>query len=109
MNIKKEIGAKIRRIRKQKGLTQEQLAEIMNISSRNLSNIELGLSFPKPETLETFLKALNISTQTLFSNDSIKSNEELLAEINQLINAIPNDSKKLELVYKILKDIINEV
>ena len=106
MNIKKEIGERIKRVRKQKGLTQEQLAEIMDISSRNLSNIELGNSFPKPETLEKFLTALNITTQTLFSNDSIKSDEELLNEINFLINSIKHDHNTLEKIYKILKDII---
>ena len=106
MDIKREIGERIKRVRKQRGLTQEQLAEIMEISSRNLSNIELGVSFPKPETLEKFLKALNISTQTLFSNDSIKSDEELLRDINFLINSIQHDHKTLEIIYKILNDLI---
>ncbi len=107
MDIKREIGEKIKRVRKQRGLTQEQLAEIMEISSRNLSNIELGNSFPKPETLEKFLSALNITTQTLFSNDSIKSDEELLKDINFLINSIQHDHKTLELIYKILNDLID--
>ena len=78
MNLRQEIGQRIKRVRKQKNLTQEQLAEIMEISSRNLSNIELGNSFPKPETLEKFLKKMDITTQTLFSNDSVKSNDELI-------------------------------
>lgn len=109
MDIKREIGERIKRVRKQRGLTQEQLAEVMEISSRNLSNIELGNSFPKPETLEKFLSALNITTQTLFSNDSIKSDDELLSEINFLINSIHHDHKTLELIYKILNDLIEKV
>lgn len=52
MNLKQELGEKIKRIRKNRGLTQEQLAELIDISSRNLSNIELGQNFPKAETLE---------------------------------------------------------
>ena len=109
MDIKKEIGERIKRVRKQRGLTQEQLAEIMEISSRNLSNIELGNSFPKPETLEKFLSALNITTQTLFANDSIKSDEELLKDINFLINSIQHDHKTLEMIYKVLNDIIEKI
>ena len=54
-NIKYEIGEKIRRLRKQRKLTQEQLAEMIDISARNLSNIESGISFQKPETLEKLL------------------------------------------------------
>ena len=109
MNIKKEIGEKIRRVRKQKGLTQEQLAEMIDISSRNLSNIELGNSFPKPETLEKFLKSMKISTQTLFSNDSIKTKSELLEGINFLVSSIKNDQKMLEKTYILLRDLIENL
>ena len=42
MDIKKELGEKIKRIRKQRGLTQEELAEMVDISPRSLSNIEVG-------------------------------------------------------------------
>lgn len=109
MNIKKELGEKIKRIRRQRGLTQEQLAEMIDISSRNLSNIEVGNSFPKPETLEKLLKSMNISSQILFSNDSIKSDAELLEEINYLINNLEHDHATLERIYKVLKGLIEEI
>jgi len=109
MNLKKELGEKIKRIRKQRGYTQEELAEKIDISARNLSNIELGISFPKPETLEKFLKAMDISTQTLFSNDSIKTDEELLNSINCYINSVKHNHKVLETIYKILKDLVEEI
>ena len=44
MDLKKELGEKIKRFRKIRGLTQEQLAEMIDISARNLSNIEQGIS-----------------------------------------------------------------
>ena len=78
MDIKKELGEKIKRLRKQNALTQEQLAEMIDISSRNLSNIEQGISFPKPETLEHILTSLNTTTQELFANEHIKTKEELV-------------------------------
>lgn len=109
MNLRQEIGQRIKRVRKQKNLTQEQLAEIMEISSRNLSNIELGNSFPKPETLEKFLKKMDITTQTLFSNDSVKSNDELINGINFLIDSIKNDHEALERTYRILNDLVGEL
>ena len=56
MNIKKELGEKIKRLRKQRGFTQEMFAELIDISSRNVSNIEQGISFPKPETLEKIIE-----------------------------------------------------
>ena len=108
MNIKKELGEKIRRVRKRKGLTQEQLAEIINISSRNLSNIELGINFPKAETLEKILDALNISTEELFANNHIKSSKELIEKITELVKSSKNNKETLEKIYKIIKFLIEE-
>lgn len=105
MNLKQELGEKIKRIRKQRGLTQEQLAEMIDISSRNLCNIELGINFPKAETLEKILKTLNISTQQLFANNHIKTQDELIEGINQFINKIKLNPQNLELIYKILQSI----
>lgn len=109
MNIKRKLGEKIKRMRKQKGLTQEQLAEIVDISSRNLSNIEVGANFPKAETLEKLLMALGVTTEELFANDHIKSNFELIEDINFYINSVKEDHTMLERIYKILRDLINNV
>ncbi len=107
MNIKKEIGEKIKRYRKKCGFTQEKLAEVVDISSRNLSNIELGISYPKPETLEKIMQTLDITTQELFSNEHLKSDEELLKEINLYINSASSNRLQLEKVYKVLKAVID--
>lgn len=40
----KESGLRIKSLRKAKGLTQEQLADKLNISTSNLSKIEIGYS-----------------------------------------------------------------
>ncbi len=106
MNIKKEIGEKIKRYRRRHKYTQEKLSELIDISSRNLSNIELGISYPKPETLEKIMITLDMTTQELFSNDYLKSNEELLQEINALINLAKNDRLLLEKIYKIVKALV---
>ena len=109
MNLKKELGEKIKRVRKQRNLTQETLAEMVDISPRSLSNIELGVSFVKAETLEKILDSLNISTEELFANNHIKSNHELIREIDKMINAAQNNTKLLEKIYKIIKCIIDDV
>lgn len=108
MNIKQELGEKIKRLRKQRGLTQEQLAEMVDISPRNLSNIEVGVSFVKAETLEKIIDSLNVSTEELFANEHIKTNLELLAEIDKYINKIKGDTRMLEKIYKILKCLVDD-
>ena len=108
MNLKQELGEKIKRIRKNRGLTQEQLAELIDISSRNLSNIELGQNFPKAETLEKILKSLNITTEELFANEHIKSSKELLENIYNYLDKVKSDNLKLEKIYKIIKFLVDE-
>jgi len=109
MDIKKELGEKIKRIRKQRGLTQNQLSEMVDISTRNLSNIELGLNFVKAETLDKIIDSLNISTEELFANSHIKNKNELLCEIDKFIDKAKNDTKTLEKVYKILKCLVEDI
>lgn len=109
MDIKKSFGEKVKRLRKKRNLTQEQLAEMMDISPRNLSKIEVGDCFVKAETLEKLLTALNISTEELFANDHIKTNSELLEGINFYIKTAKDDRKMLEKIYKILRDLVEEV
>lgn len=108
MNLKQELGEKIKRVRKKRGLTQEQLAELIDISSRNLSNIELGQNFPKAETLERILKSLDITTEELFANEHIKSPKELLENIYACLDNVKSDNLKLEKIYKMIKFFIDE-
>ena len=102
------LGLNIAYYRRQKGLTQEQLAEMIDIAPRNLSSIEVGTSFAKAETLEKILIALNTTTEELFSNDHIKSNEALIKEIHNSISSIQNNKVLLEKVYKVIKALIHE-
>lgn len=107
MNIKKELGEKIKRLRKKRNLTQEQLAEMIDISPRNLSGIEVGANFVKAETLEKILNALQTTTEELFSNDHIKDEQTLTKEIFSYIKSI-NNKQKLEYIYKIVKFLSQE-
>ena len=53
MDIKKLIGARIKELRTEKGLTQETLAEMMGINPKYMSGIERGNENP---TLNMFIK-----------------------------------------------------
>lgn len=109
MDVKKSFGEKVKRLRKKRNLTQEQLAEMIDISPRNLSKIEVGECFVKAETLERLLTALNVSTEELFANNHIKTNSELLEDINFYINTAKDDNKMLGKIYKILRDLVEDI
>ena len=103
MSIKKLLGEKIKRIRKMRGYTQEQFSEMIDITPRNLSRIEVGESFVSAETLDKILRALNITADILFSYEHLKSEKELLSEIYTYLNKIKQKPKQLETAYRLLR------
>ena len=50
--LQQKLGARIRELRKQRGYTQEILAEKINIGVRSLRKIELGNGMPSASTME---------------------------------------------------------
>ncbi len=54
------IGETLRRLRKRKGLSQQELAEQANISRTYISQIESGESNPTIDTIESLGKVLDI-------------------------------------------------
>ena len=107
MNIKKQLGTKIKRVRQKQGLTQEQLAEKIDIATRTLCGIENGENFLTADTLEKIIDVLNVSSADLFAFDHIKPQEEL---VNEIISDIQNlkDREKIETIYKLIKATIHE-
>ena len=64
-----EIGQRIRDIRKQRGYTQEALAEAANLSASYVSHIELGLKSASLAAILQIAKALDVSLdQLLYGN-----------------------------------------
>ena len=57
--INKQLGKRIQYLRKQKGLSQENLAEALNIATTSLSYIETGRGFMSLNTLENLAKDYN--------------------------------------------------
>lgn len=103
MKLKKLLGERIKRLRKSRNFTQEQLAELIEIAPRNLSRIEVGESFVTAETLEKLLLALNITAEELFAYEHIREEKELLADIYTYLDTIKTNKSQLEKVYRAIK------
>ncbi|MEQ9266365.1 MAG: helix-turn-helix domain-containing protein [Balneolaceae bacterium] len=68
--------SKLREIRKQQSLTQEELSEVSGVSIRTIQRIEKGLSAGSPHTIKTLAKALEIQNIDLLpdpDNDTSES------------------------------------
>ena len=66
-----EIGRKIRRYRKAKGLSQENLAELVNISVTHLSHIETGNTKLSLQVFVDLAKALEVQTDDLLYEQTL--------------------------------------
>ena len=60
------IGSKIKTLRKERKITQKNLALVSGISNTYLSDIEIGRTNPSLRTLEKIADALGISIKDLF-------------------------------------------
>jgi transcriptional regulator with XRE-family HTH domain len=60
MTETEKLGLFLTAIRKQKGMSQEELAEITGLKRPNISKIEKGVQSPTYETLAPILKALDL-------------------------------------------------
>lgn len=68
-----QLGNNIQTLRKKKGLSQEKLAEKINVTRQTISNWELGETAPNPEQLILLSKEFDISIDELVGNDTIPS------------------------------------
>ena len=83
--MKYEIGSRIRKFRKETGLTQEQLAEMIGISKSRISNWEQGINRPDADILAELCKALKVSPSVLL--DVHLTDDELNEQEKKLVKA----------------------
>ncbi len=62
---KKTLGAKVRRLREEKALTQAELAGQAGITAIHLGRIERGMSYPHPRTRRHLAEALGVDSKDL--------------------------------------------
>jgi transcriptional regulator with XRE-family HTH domain len=69
MDMRKLVGRNVKRIRQEKGLTQEQLAELSGFSQQYISGLEQGRRNPTLVSLYELATALGVSNMQLVSPD----------------------------------------
>ena len=103
LEIRNRIATNLRNLRKQKKLTQFELAEKANLSEGAIKRIELAISYPEEKTLSQITEALNVDVVKLFMpvGESFKNNK---SNTMQLKTAIAENVR--DYINEILKDFI---
>ncbi len=87
------LGEKILKMRKEHNLSQEQLAEKLNVSRQTISNWENGKFYPDIDGLVNLSKCFNVSLDNLLSNDDkvldyLKKSTDIVKSNRNVLNAI---------------------
>ena len=93
MNQEK-IGKFIAKCRKEKKLTQEQLAKKLGITYKAVSKLECGKGLPDVSLYKTICKELNISLNDFFAGERIKENQVIQKSEENIMNIVKNESTK---------------
>ena len=88
MNLK-AIGSRIKAAREKKGLTQEALSEILDLSPMHMSVIERGAKTPRLDTFVKIVNALKLSSDALLQDVVTPVSDSIVAELSVRIGSLP--------------------
>jgi transcriptional regulator with XRE-family HTH domain len=95
MGLKQAFGTQVRHHRRAAGMTQERLADLVDVSIETIGKIERGVAAPSFDTVEKIAAALGLSPLALFgATDAATPTGErgkLLSRIQQSLAAMNDD------------------
>ncbi|NNC38728.1 MAG: helix-turn-helix transcriptional regulator [Hyphomonadaceae bacterium] len=109
MDFRKRVGLRVKAIRHELGLTQDEFADKIDRSIETISNIERGISYPGFETLERLWKNLGIHPKVFFEfgdddNNISQKRAQLIEDQRAVTKKLSDD--KLTIAVKQLKALL---
>lgn len=95
---------KIKKLREGKGLTQEQLAEMVELHVTNISKIERGLYIPPILTLERIAKALDVNAPYLLQKEKDNKTQEAIDELTAIVENL--NQEEIKFITETLKNFV---
>ena len=93
MNLK--IGEKIRTLRLQQKMTQEQLADRLGVSYQSISRWENGITYPDIEFLPSIANYFSVSLDFLMGQDDAEKRKSINEQIKKIHTMDENDEDEL--------------
>ena len=105
----KEIGNKIKNLRKISGYTQEEIAEKLDIGDRiKISRIENGKQSMTANEMIKFCELLNISLDSLINNEKLSSEDFIDISKRYIFNEQVVIEERKEVVKKLYIELANK-
>lgn len=104
---KQPMGDLIAQLRKEKGMTQKELAEKMNVTDKAVSKWERNLSCPDINSLPTLAEILGVSVEELLNTTKKeeKANDQIDNIIDLILKVIPLAMGVAVVVTSVMKEI----
>ena len=91
-----ELGKRIKLARAKVGITQSELAEMMNMTDNQISNIERGLCEPHAEVLRRISEVLGVSTDSLLFD--MVEDGPLVAKVREVEKMSPDIQNQIAMI-----------
>jgi len=110
--VEKLIGIRVAEIRKERGLTQAQVAEMVNVATETISRLERGTAIPSLKTLEKISEALDTPLKAFFDFDYQRkekkaSTESELTKLNTFLKT--RKVEDIRLSREILRKVFGQI
>lgn len=101
IDIPKLFGENLKKIRKQKNLTQSELAEKLDVTQKHLSVIETGTQFASATLISKIAHVLDVTPSELFGG--VSSEAKIVNDITtRMVNLI---NPKFATLYTLIEDL----
>ena len=90
----RKIGKYIAAKRKEKGLTQSQLAENLNVGEKSVSKWERGVCLPDVSKYQDLCKILGVSLNEFFAGEDIEEESVVIQSEKNILNIVNTEKNK---------------
>lgn len=105
--ILQELGKAIRKARKSKGMSQQELSEKTGISRRHIANIENGVANASFEIISIIVLELNVSLDNIVFQKDLYTQYEVLNTL--VVKLIQCSSSQQQIILKTMNCLIDEI
>ena len=107
-DVQRLVGKQVVLLRKERDLTQAQLAERVGVATETVSRLERGVSVPSLKTLEAICNALHVTLEDFFAFELPQQSkgttlEKELAKVMVLLKSKKPD--EIRVGYEVLKNV----
>lgn len=105
--VEKLLGKRVAELRRERGISQALLSELINVAPETISRLERGVNIPSIATLEDIAESLKVSLKDFFDfKVPLKKQSPSERELARVVALLSNKkAEEITLAYTLLEDL----